>query len=89
MLEDNLKDHPLQVNGVCLCDLAKAIKLQKMEDPSPIDQLLPLDVFKILTSIGSEIPSQEIHLQKQEVKKETEEAIVEFIEEKCWCLSFQ
>ena len=88
ILEDNLEKHPLQVNGICLCDLAKAIKLQKRREPSSLDQLLPADIFKVLEIIGSEVPSQEAHLQEKKVKKETEDAIVEFIEDNCWCLKY-
>ena len=88
ILEDNLERHPLQVNGICLCDLAKAIKLQKRREPSSLDQLLPSDVFKVLEIIGSDVPSQEVYLQKKKVKKETEDAIVEFVEDNCWCLKY-
>ena len=82
--KDNLEEHPLQVNGIVICDLAKNMKLQKRSEPSPLDQILPLDIFKVLDAIGSNVPSQELHLQKKKVKREIENAITEFVEETCW-----
>ena len=87
-LQDNLEEHPLQFNGIVICDLAKSIKLQKRSEPSSLDQILPSDIFKVLDAIGSTVPSQEEHLQKKKVKKEIENAITEFVEETCWCLNF-
>ena len=82
------EEHPLQFNGIVICDLAKSIKLQKRSEPSSLDQILPSDIFKVLDAIGSTVPSQEEHLQKKKVKKEIENAITEFVEETCWCLNF-
>ena len=87
-IENTRHEHPIQLDGVVICDLASSIMDSKIDEPSPLKDLDDKTLTAIAELTGTEVLSK--HLSARDRKKEAkfreiENAVVTYVTQNCSC----
>ena len=86
--QEDSNEHPIQMSGVNICDLAQAIENKKKRDASPLACLENETIMAIANFIDSFLLSQELLSSKKtrEAKfRQLEQAIITHVKYHCSC----
>ena len=86
--QEDSNEHPIQMSGVNICDLAQAIQNKKRRDPSPLSCLENQTIMCIADAIDSFVLSQELRSSKKTRMakfQQLEKAIITHVKEHCSC----
>ena len=86
--QEDSNEHPIQMSGVNICDLAQAIENKKRRDASPLACLENETIMAIANFIDSFLLSQELLSSKKtrEAKfRQLEQAIITHVKYHCSC----
>ena len=81
-------EHPICINDLVICDLAKAIMNSKLNEPSPLENLEEMMIRAIGDMVGIKLLDKDFAARdrkKAAKHREIENAIVLYVTQNCSC----